>query len=94
MLLHLDLKHQVKARTSHIPDAQIYIELYCSLGNIAFHHAEVCRHMCTTIDPNSAIIHCIAQAAQDKAISAAQRIMDLKLTTGSMAKALGDLLPY
>ena len=94
MLLHPDLKHQVEAHTSHIPDAHIYIGLYCSLRDITVHYAEVHRCMCTTIDPNSAIIHCIAQAAQDKAISAAQQIMDLKLATGPMAKALGDLLPY
>ena len=72
VLLHPALKHQVGVRTSHIHDAHLYIKLYCSLRDIAVHHAEVCRHMCTTIDPSNVIIHCIAQAAQDKAISAAQ----------------------
>ena len=94
VLLYPDLKHQVKVHTSHIPDAQIFIRLYCSLGDIAVHHTEVHRCMHTTIDPTSAIIYHIVQTAQDEAISAAQRIMDLKLTTGPMAKALGDLLPY
>ena len=72
VLLHPDLKHQVEACTSHILDAHIYIRLYHSLRDITVHHTEVCRHMHTTIDPTSAIIHHIAQAAQDEAISAAQ----------------------
>ena len=88
------MKHQVKARTSHIQDAQFHIELYYSLADIAVHYAEVNRCMCTTIDPTTAIIHCIAQTSQAEAISAARQIMDHKLTHGPMAKALQDLLPY
>ena len=50
--------------------------------------------MHVTIDPTTIIVLCIAQTSQDKAISAAQQIMDLKLANGPMAKALEDLLPY
>ena len=71
VLLHPNLKHQVKVCTSHIPDAQLFIKLYRSLGDIAIYYAEICRHMHVTIDPTTMIILCIAQTLQDEAISVA-----------------------
>ena len=64
----------LEAMCLHLEDVitHIYVELYCSLRDITVHYAEVCRCMCTTIDPNNAIVHHIAQVAQDKAITAAQ----------------------
>ena len=50
--------------------------------------------MQTLNGPNKEATLCITQVAQDEAVLVAHQVMNLKLITGPMAQALGDLLLY
>ena len=95
-LLHPDLHNHVRLRTAEIPSADVYIELYRSLGKIAILQNKVVNHIwvsaITNKDRDKALT--AARAVSTETISAAMNLMDQILSTGRWAHALWDLLPY
>ena len=69
-LLHPDLHNHVRLRTAEIPSADVYIELYRSLGKIAILQNKVVNHIW---------VSAITNKDRDKALTAASAVSTAEL---------------
>ena len=96
VLLHPDLHNHVRLRTSEIPYAEVYIELYRSFGKMAIMHNKVMNYILEsqggTEQKAQALVS--AEEAYNDCISAATQLMDKVFNVGRWAHALWDILPY